>query len=117
MKQVPLPKAVKASDLALWKASAISSPSLTTLIPRPPPPKAALIMTGNPYFSTKACASSTLSIGPGVPGTVGTPAASAKFLALTLSPTESIILFEGPIQVIPAASTFPANSEFSDKKP
>jgi hypothetical protein len=45
----------------------------TTLIPRPPPPNAALKITGRPCFRQKSMASSDVVTGPGVPGTTATP--------------------------------------------
>ena len=47
---------------------------ITRLIPRPPPPYAALNITGNPCVSQNFLASSRDSTGPGVPGTTCTPA-------------------------------------------
>lgn len=46
----------------------------TTLMPLPPPPYAALKITGIPCFRQKSFASSSIEIGPGVPGTTATPA-------------------------------------------
>ena len=46
---------------------------LTFLIPRPPPPYAALKITGRPFCLTNASASSLLLTGPSVPGTTPTP--------------------------------------------
>ncbi|KYN04313.1 hypothetical protein ALC62_05079 [Cyphomyrmex costatus] len=43
-------------------------------IPRPPPPYAALKITGRPCFMQNSIASSELVTGPSVPGTIGTPA-------------------------------------------
>ncbi|KYQ59247.1 hypothetical protein ALC60_01833, partial [Trachymyrmex zeteki] len=43
-------------------------------IPRPPPPYAALKITGRPCFMQNSIASSELVTGPSVPGTMGTPA-------------------------------------------
>lgn len=51
----------------------LTSYSLTTLMPRPPPPYAALKMMGKPYVWANACASFMLAMGESVPGTTGTP--------------------------------------------
>lgn len=55
------------------RAHGLTSYSLTTLMPRPPPPYAALKMMGKPYVSANACASCRLAMGASVPGTTGTP--------------------------------------------
>lgn len=75
------------------------SPSLTTLIPLPPPPNAALMITGYPYFSTNDTASSTLPTGPGVPGTTGTLHLIARVRAETLSPSPSMTSGVGPMNL------------------
>jgi hypothetical protein len=51
-----------------------------TLMPRPPPPKAALRITGNPYCLQNSAASSARLIGEFVPGTTGTPHSRAVYL-------------------------------------
>jgi hypothetical protein len=89
----------------------------TTRIPRPPPPMAALMMTGKPTSLTNPAASSYFSMAPSVPGTVGTPALSANSRALTLSPSPSMVSGRGPMKAMPASSTAFANSGFSDRKP
>ena len=83
----------------------------------PPPPNAALIINGNPIFRPHLSASAGLETALGVAGRVGTSAASAAFLAATLSPILSSNSGLGPIKVIPAFSQARANSAFSDKKP
>jgi len=50
---------------------------LTTLIPRPPPPIAALMIIGNPWSSTNSFADAKVETGPSLPGTTGTPAFKA----------------------------------------
>jgi len=62
------------------------SPARTTRIPRPPPPKAAFRMMGNPAILANACASSVVVIECSVPGTTGTPQAVAMARAVVLSP-------------------------------
>jgi hypothetical protein len=95
-KTVPLPKADFASDVARLKESSKLDCSLTTRIPRPPPPNAALMMIGNPNSSVNFLTSSNFSTGPSVPGTTGTLALIARVLAETLSPSESMTSGEGP---------------------
>jgi len=133
MKIVPSPKADNASDPARSYADASSSSLRTTRIPRPPPPIAALSMTGSPYFFTKAKASATSRIAS-EPGTIGMPAsvamsttsASAEIYRVqglpsaradVLSPIRSMESGVGPTHLIPAASTLRANTAFSDRKP
>jgi hypothetical protein len=86
-------------------------------VPRPPPPAAALISTGNPISSARTRPSSRSSIRPTLPGTVRTPAASAALRALALSPISRIVLPSGPTKVMSAASTASAKSAFSARKP
>lgn len=52
-------------------------------LPRPPPPYAALKITGSPCFMQNSIASSEVVTGPSVPGTMGTPASIAACLAAT----------------------------------
>ena len=85
-------------------------------MPRPPPPAAALIITGKPVVSTKANAASADSTRPSLPGTVGTPALAAASRAATLSPIRRIAWAVGPTKISPAASTASANSAFSARK-
>ena len=49
-----------------------------TRIPLPPPPAAALMITGKPICLANASASSTSSTGPGVPGMIGTPTSTHR---------------------------------------
>ena len=88
-----------------------------TFIPRPPPPKTALMATGRPYFLANVTTSSLLSTGSEVPGTKGAFARPAMWRALTLSPRESIASGEGPIQISPASITAWANEAFSARNP
>ena len=52
-----------------------------------------------------------------VPGTVGTPHASAALLAAVLSPMASIVSGLGPTKAIPSSSQRRANVAFSERKP
>ena len=98
MNMEPLPKAVRASLVARSNCSAHSSMLLTILIPRPPPPYAALEgrfgknilegvftfrMTGQPCWVTKATACSAVVTASSVPGMMGRPAAMADCRAAT----------------------------------
>ena len=72
-------------------------------MPRPPPPKAALIATGHPCSSpneTTSAASVSGSLRPGTPAT--TPALSAAIRELILSPMISMASGGGPTNVAPA---------------
>lgn len=60
-----------------------TSIDLTILMPRPPPPYAALKMTGSPYCSQKCLASSILATGPSDPGTTCTPTESENHMSKT----------------------------------
>ena len=75
--------------------------SRTTRIPRPPPPAAALSISGNPASATKACASSALRAGCSMPGTTGTPARRAISLAFSLLPRSRIACGLGPMKAMP----------------
>ena len=86
-------------------------------MPWPPPPKAALIATGQPCCSPNATTSSTDWIGSSVPGTDETPAAAAALRDEILSPMTSIASGGGPIQVTPRAPIARAKSAFSAKNP
>ena len=88
-----------------------------TFMPRPPPPKAALIAIGTPYSLAKATTSSASFTGSGVPGTSGAWARAAMWRAVTLSPRSRIDCGLGPIQIRPASITAWAKSAFSDRKP
>ncbi len=50
-------------------------------MPRPPPPAAALIMTGYPISRACSTAASTVSTGPSLQAATGTPACCANTLA------------------------------------
>ena len=84
----------------------------------PPPPPAALTATGKPMSSAMILrASSTVSTGSVVPGTIGTPAAFISSRARVLEPIASIALAGGPMKVMPASSHALANGAFSARKP
>ena len=91
--------------------------SLTTRIPRPPPPNAALIINGKPIVLAifKACDGSA--IGSSVPGKVGTLAFSAILRASILSPIRDNKSELGPTKLSPFASQALAKPAFSDKNP
>lgn len=59
----------------------------TTRMPRPPPPIAALSITGYPASAANALAASTPGTGSDVPGTTFTPASMARLRAAVLSPS------------------------------
>ena len=86
-------------------------------MPIPPPPPAALTMTGYPIRSAAMTAAATSVTGSRVPGETGTPARSIRFLALILSPICSMAAGSGPTQVSPASITRRAKSAFSARKP
>ena len=106
-----------ASRTADANASGISSNVCAIFKPRPPPPCAALIATGNPCSFAKAMISSAFLTGSAVPATSGAPAFAAILRAETLSPSALIAEGGGPIHVNPASITLCANTAFSDKKP
>ena len=64
-------------------------PWCTTRMPRPPPPNAALMMSGKPISLAIFNASARSSTGSSVPGRVGTPTFWASARAATLSPINS----------------------------
>ncbi len=98
-------------------ASAAWSGPETTFIPRPPPPKAALMATGQPNSSPKEITSAGSVTGSVRPGTPETPTASAAWREEILSPMTSIASGGGPMKVTPSAATCRAKSAFSEKKP
>ena len=62
-------------------------------------------------------ASSTVSTGSVVPGTIGTPAARISSRARVLEPIASIADAGGPMNVTPASSSRAAKAAFSARKP
>ena len=111
------PKNALASRCADAIASSTSAGDSTTFIPRPPPPKAALMQTGQPLASPNARMSSALLANSVVPGTIGAPPRWAASRDDTLSPISSMASGGGPIQVIPIPPMALAKSAFSEKKP
>ncbi len=112
-----LPKEANASCLALSHKSKNPSSLQTALIPLPPPPAVAFIITGYPIFLAIFLAFSNESMIPPEPGIVGTPASFIVAIAEALSPILSIISAEAPINLILCSSHIFENLEFSDKKP
>ena len=86
-------------------------------MPLPPPPPAALSITGKPIFWAKTFASSESTKGAALPGTTGTPALIMLVRAWVFSPIASIALAGGPMKVMPALSQARTNFAFSDRKP
>jgi hypothetical protein len=108
---------LSASDWADSNALAALSADGTTRMPRPPPPKAALMATGQPFSSPKATTSSALVRNSVVPGTPLTPARSAALRLDTLSPITSTASGGGPMKVTPREVMARTKSVFSEKKP
>ncbi len=86
-------------------------------MPRPPPPAAALIITGYPMRPAEARAASVVSTRPSLPGTTGTPASQAAARAAALSPMRRIVAADGPTKIMPAASVASAKAAFSERNP
>ena len=103
--------------MARPNAWANCSASGATRIPLPPPPAAALMITGNPSFWATLTPSSIDSTGPGEPGTVGTLSFCASLRAAALSPIWPICSAVGPMKVMFDARTVFANSAFSARNP
>ena len=116
MNTLPSPNAANASDDADSKKGIKSSRLRTTRIPLPPPPMAALMITGSPISSTKLLTSSAFS-NASLPGTTGTPESIAAFRALVLSLNVFKFSTVGPTKVIPASAHACANCGDSLKNP
>ena len=112
-----LPKAALASCFALSQFFLKSFLLNTALIPLPPPPADAFIITGNPILTAILNAFSTSSTAPPEPGIVGTFACCIVDTAVALSPIFSIISGDGPINLILCSPQIFENLAFSDKKP
>jgi len=92
----------------------------TTRIPLPPPPATALTINGKPTAPAARAISSSLAVagsGASLPGTTGTPTATAAVRAAVLLPIRSIASADGPMNVSPAPSHALANAAFSARKP
>ena len=86
-------------------------------MPRPPPPYAALMTSGQPYSLPNARISSADVTNSVVPGTIGAPPRCAALRELTLSPISSIASGGGPMNATPLAVIARAKSAFSLKNP
>jgi hypothetical protein len=75
------------------------------------------MMTGKPICRADSSASSGSSMGPGVPGTIGTPTPDIVFRAAALSPMSRICSAVGPMKAMLLAAHVSANSAFSARKP
>ena len=111
IKTLPSPNADSASLDAELMASARSACFSTMRIPRPPPPAAALTMTGILTFGGFSPGWTSVEV------TVGTPASIAACFANILSPRSAICSGVGPIHMRPASLTLCANCAFSAKNP
>ncbi len=83
----------------------------------PPPPAAALSMTGKPISSAIRRASSGSATGSTVPGTTGAPASRTARRALVFEPINSMASGGGPTSVSPASRTMRANAADSERNP
>jgi hypothetical protein len=86
-------------------------------MPLPPPPAAALSITGKPMRSASrrsVAGSETAAI---VPGTTGTPASTAMRRADVFSPMRAMVSLRGPMKASPASSQALAKPAFSARKP
>ena len=86
-------------------------------MPRPPPPNAALIASGQPCSLPKSVISFADVTNSVVPGTIGAPPRSAALRLETLSPISSIASGGGPMNATPMAVMARAKSGFSEKNP
>ena len=86
-------------------------------MPRPPPPYAALMATGQPLASPKAWTSWGSVTNSVVPGTQATPARMAARRDETLSPISTMAAGGGPMKATPRSVMARAKSAFSEKKP
>ena len=89
----------------------------TTRMPRPPPPAVALMMTGYPISFAALTALSSLSIGPSLPGRMGTPAFFITRRARALSPIRRMTCGSGPMNLMWHASHTSARYALSDRNP
>ena len=115
MKTVSSPNADKDSRRAAATASINPEACSTTRMPLPPPPAEALTRTGNP-ISVAAPTTSRSSV-TSTDGRTGTPAATIRRLAESLSPIAAITSGGGPTHVSPASITALAKPAFSERNP
>ena len=87
--------------LGLLELGLKSSGFSTTRMPRPPPPNAALTISGKPICAGDLAACGGSVTGSSVPGTTGTPAFWASLRAAVLSPSRSRRSALGPMKVTP----------------
>jgi hypothetical protein len=112
-----LPNAASASVDAALTPERRAASLWTTRMPRPPPPAAALTMTGYPILSASLTASSMSSIALSEPGKIGTLASFAVARQETLSPSFAIASGEGPMNSILQSRHTDAKCAFSERKP
>ena len=86
-------------------------------MPRPPPPAAALTITGRPILRASFSRLASPWSAPWYPGTHGTPASIMRRLAAALLPMAAIAAGGGPMKTRPAFSQAAAKASFSDRKP
>ena len=86
-------------------------------MPLPPPPAAALMITGYPIASAMRAASSASAMASVVPGAIGTPASSMMARAAVLSPIARMASGGGPMKTMPARAQASAKSAFSERNP
>ncbi len=98
-------------------AASTSSADATTFIPRPPPPYAALMATGQPFAAPKARTSLASVTNVVVPGTMATPPRRAASRDDTLSPISTMAAAGGPMNATPRSVMAWAKSAFSEKNP
>ena len=86
-------------------------PAVRTIrMPFPPPPRAALIITGNPRSSAARRASASEATGSGVPGTTGTPASARRGVPRSCRPSRVIAAGGGPTKTSSGRSGTPPRS-------
>ena len=86
-------------------------------MPRPPPPAVALTITGYPISFANLSALSSVSVGPSLPGRIGTPAFFITRRARALSPIKRITCGSGPMNLMWQASQTSARYALSERKP
>ena len=86
-------------------------------MPIPPPPAAALMITGKPISLAIAAASAGSETGPGEPLAIGNPALDIVSRAVILSPRILNTSGLGPMNVIPSSANLSAKIGFSARNP